>query len=568
MLLAVLTVGLYQRPFFLVARDRIFFGWSLLLLFISRLPSILYAGELNTDESQMITHALTLLQNPVYWSSVDGTTIGPIDCYILMWPAAFGLPITYLTARLTGTLLIGLALWYLFAAWRLVVPPVSARLGLVLLVLFFSYTTHFDFLHYSSELVSLCLLAVSWHYLIHFWLRTDFSLFRHNWLIAGLLIGCVPFAKLQCVPPAALMAMGLVWALFRYNDFKWRAVDRQFWWLSAGFFLPAIFFVGICIYHGVLGRFYTFYIQANLFNYSELNRELYPATQWPTWKRLSRLPDFFRSEMTFFYFVLLSATLSMLAFAVLIVNRQRLSDIKQWVGFWSIAWLGFSLYSVVKPGTEFTHHLLILVLPLGWMIGIVVEKLVANQMICRLAVVPILFLGTNLLCWFNVFINYRYDPATAHHYLYALQNRAEYPKTAVSNILLKYARPNDCLVVWGWNLRYHVEAQLAQGTSENHSFRSILPHPLRQAYQQKYLEDITTNQPAFFIDATGPNSLFMNDTTMYRNERFAALGTYIAKRYRLVDTVDQVRIYLRNDRFTLDRPALPPVRPVTASQRF
>jgi hypothetical protein len=257
-LLIFLIFNLSNRLPFFIVRDNYFLGLSLLLLFISRLPSILYQEQLNVDESQMIAQALTLLQNPVYWYSVDGTTIGPINSYLLIWPGFFGLPITYLTARLTGIILISLTLWLLFAGFRLIAAQTTARFGLLLLVLFFSYTTHFDFLHYSSELASLVFVAAGWYYFLQFCRQTSFSINRRNWLIAGILIGCVPFAKLQNVPSAALIASGIITNLFYFQRVKFWPINKQLVLFLCGLLVPAGLFLAMCFYHGILDRFYIF----------------------------------------------------------------------------------------------------------------------------------------------------------------------------------------------------------------------------------------------------------------------------------------------------------------------
>ncbi|MEZ4905561.1 MAG: hypothetical protein R2822_29255 [Spirosomataceae bacterium] len=68
----------YQELLFLLA--------AFLLVIFMRLPILVFNQEINPDESQMIAHALTLKQFPVYWQSVDGTTIGPLDNYLLVFP--------------------------------------------------------------------------------------------------------------------------------------------------------------------------------------------------------------------------------------------------------------------------------------------------------------------------------------------------------------------------------------------------------------------------------------------------------------------------------------------------
>ena len=79
--------------------DRTYLVLGIVLLVFMRLPVIVFNRELNQDESQMLSHAITLLQDPVYWRSVDGTTIGPLDNYLLVLPKLLGFQLDYSAAR-------------------------------------------------------------------------------------------------------------------------------------------------------------------------------------------------------------------------------------------------------------------------------------------------------------------------------------------------------------------------------------------------------------------------------------------------------------------------------------
>ena len=72
-------------------QEFLFLVASGILVIMMRLPIIIFNQEINPDESQMIAHALTLRQYPIYWQSVDGTTIGPLDNYALLLPSFFSI---------------------------------------------------------------------------------------------------------------------------------------------------------------------------------------------------------------------------------------------------------------------------------------------------------------------------------------------------------------------------------------------------------------------------------------------------------------------------------------------
>ncbi len=128
------------------------------------------------------------------------------------------------------------------------------------------------------------------------------------------------------------------------------------------------------------------------------------------------------------------------------------------------------------------------------------------------------------------------------------ENATSLPKSPVVRELLSFATPPDRMVVWGWQCRYYVEAQLAQGTAENHSVRCIFQHPLQEVYRERYLSDIMRTKPAVFLDAVGKNSSWVQDVATQGHETFPKLADYIAKHYRYKGMIDGTRLYVRVDR--------------------
>ncbi|GAB2563913.1 hypothetical protein [Spirosoma aerophilum] len=549
-LITFLSYHVAPKPDSFSLNDRWFFGLAIVGLLIARLPSIFFADLLNVDETQMIAEALTLLQDPVYWRSVDGTTIGPINSYLLAWPGLLHLPITYVTCRLTAIALLGLTSWLLFTAMREWLSPVSSRLSLLVFMLFLWFTTYFDYLHCSSELPALPIIAYCWLMLVRLYKRpTYFKGKPINWLMTGFLAGLIPFIKLQAVPIIAIIVLALVVRLANQSTRKpfFSATNKPLGLVLAGGLLPSLLVIAWATLLGVTDRMFVFYFKSNLFNYSEYYKDLYPNTQLPIWSKLARLPSFFAAEPTFGHYVWLCLLATSLAIAWRLYGQHQLTTAHKWLIGWSLCWLGMACYAVAMPATEYGHHLWFVLLPLTWLLSLAVQELLANWkslsinrgLLVAITIVPSLL---------QVAAVHQAGIKEANYYLYQLAHQQTARMNPVSSIISSRALPGDRLVVWGWQNRYHVDTQLPQGTSENTSFRSMYPHSLRQAYRHKYLTDILSSQPTFFLDATGPNSLFMSDTTRYRFENFKPLAHYIATHYQLVGQLDHVRIYQRTDR--------------------
>ena len=95
----------------------------------------------------------------MFYRSVDTGTSGALNIYPLTLPALLGGTISYVSARLLGWILLSGTFALLYLAF---LPLIGTNLAQLALLPLFSCTLlfgHFEFLHYSSERVSLFLLA-------------------------------------------------------------------------------------------------------------------------------------------------------------------------------------------------------------------------------------------------------------------------------------------------------------------------------------------------------------------------------------------------------------------------
>ena len=141
--------------------DWLFSAVILLFVIAWRWPYYFESFEFNPDESQLIAGAATLAHDPVFWRSVDGTTSGPLNFFALLPLHFIGLPLDYFSARLTSSLLGVIALVSCYQLFRSFAAPTAARLAILPAVLFFGTTTDGNFLHYSSEQVSVALMGLA-----------------------------------------------------------------------------------------------------------------------------------------------------------------------------------------------------------------------------------------------------------------------------------------------------------------------------------------------------------------------------------------------------------------------
>lgn len=494
------------------------------LVILMRLAVVIFNQEINPDESQMVAHALTLRQYPVYWQSVDGTTIGPLDNYVLLIPSLFRLTLDYISARLVGLFCVLGSLWFFYQSVKNFFTASVARLALLPPLFLVAFTQDADFVHYSSEQLPVFLLNLG------LWLLSRLfrdcksgrvaALLGMFWL--GFVLGMSPFAKIQVVPQAAVVGLFSLVFTFQPKNFFRNAVAL----IIGGFTFPLLTIAWAAVY-GVLDDFWDFYVLGNL---------IYAGGS-SVMDSILRIPSFFAKSPDFLVF-LISLVLSSLV-AIFFPKRTQGNESKTPVGiiFFAGLWLLTSLYAATKSGNDFVHYLNLCIYPFGLTGTLFIDKSFKNQQISSLTALLI------LLPFASVFGYKILKHQPLNVYVSTAEHRVRVSK--VSKLIMQHATSRDRLAVWGWMCRYHVETQMPQGTAENHSERCIYPHPMREKYYQRYLADLEHNRPKVFVDAV-PNSLWLNDRTTHAHEAFPELNEFITKNYHLVGETEQTRVYIRN----------------------
>ena len=249
--LAAVLIMVCLRPKF----NQLFLLLGLLLIVAMRLPVVVFNHELNPDESQIISHALTLRQNPVFWQSVDGTTIGPLDIYILSFVKIFGGNIDYSTAHATALGCSLVSLLFFFLSVRNLFNESIAKISILPVAFFLAFTQETDFVHYTSEQVPLVLLTVS------LWLSSiiykDSTQKWHIFLL-GFTLGMIPFAKLQASVQAVYLGVVIFFVLLQRHQNK-----NIFIFILGGLSFPILVFMFLTLF-GLLPSFIEFYIRGNL----------------------------------------------------------------------------------------------------------------------------------------------------------------------------------------------------------------------------------------------------------------------------------------------------------------
>lgn len=516
--------------------DGVLLALSFGIFFLLRLPTLVYNREINPDESQMITQGRTLAIDPVYFRSVDGTTIGPLDSYALIIPSWIGLAYDYISARLMGSLLIAIGLFFLFKTARLWFGQLPARLALLPLLFVLGLTQNGDLLSYCSELVPLCLLSIGTWLLarIDHRARPSYGLL----FLLGLVVGMVPLGKLQGAPVTAVLGLFASIIVLRQST-SWVTKIIQLVVIGFGAAVCPVAFIGMAWANGLYDDFWLFYIEGNLRYGGNTSH----------WKNILNFHQHIAKGEEFGWLLLFSALLIAFALIRYFTLRHRLILSGTWAV--RLGFIGFSFvaafYAVTRTGTEFVHYFFFMVGPvflllaLGWKIGLIHQRKLVSQWVP--VAVTVLFLG--LIVGKSVLNYARHIPLNA--YPNDISGFST-PQPPIVQQIRKYAKEGEPLVVWGWRCDYYVSAKMPQGTAENHSERCVFVSPMTPVYQRRYLNDFLRSVPPVFVDAVGSQNTWLTDRKTQGYETIKPLAAFVQARYKYMGLYNDARLYVRKDR--------------------
>ena len=523
-----------------VLHPAIFALVAIIALLAFRWPGLAAGPMRNPDETQLGAGAMTYWRDPVPWRSVDMHTSGPFNAYFL-WPALlFDGRIDYVGLRLAALFAHGTAALACYGLLRRFTSDGIARLGMLPLLGFVAFNSVWEFVQYSSEQPSFCLLAVA------AWLVADACMLEklserarsRRLILAGLCLGCLPLAKAQAVALGlAVGGLGLV-AAWSIPIAPPGPRIRRVLTLAAGAILPAALLSAWVILYGQGAQAYLAYIESN---------RVYVAGHVED--RMKMLRDFYAlyvsSDFVFKPFFL--GMLGLAAAAIFGGGLVRPQTRRLLWSAWGLAAVG--LWTVIYPGRIFWHYLHFLVLPLAWLGGLslaagfcLAEIRVPVRWSARVrwglaATVAALILGPQILT--------RMQEPPLVGTLREAQDHSMHP---VSRRLQELARPGDTLVIWGWAPRFHVESGLAQGARDAQSEPEIAPGPMNQFYRDRMMWDLRKHPPAFFVDAIADDGFIYTVHSLFGPQIFPELAAWISANYRLVEDLDGYRIYARNNR--------------------
>ncbi|MEI6713445.1 MAG: hypothetical protein WCO60_06815 [Verrucomicrobiota bacterium] len=512
---------------------RLFFVLLAIAFPLWRWCSLTYNGEINVDESMVLTQALKYQDDLMPWRAVVADAGGPLNTWVLFWAKPLGLGFGYLTARLTGLfLMFALSTLTVLTLGELLRKKHALLFSIPLLTLLLG-TLNLDFLHFSSEQFPAAICAGV------LWLL--FKQFKHpeKWraYTIGALCGALPFTKIQVVPGAFfLFFMGLSLPFLRK---KFRADLKQNTILLAtgGLSIPALILIPVAI-SGVWSDFIHFYIRFAIGYKNNVNKPLDFS--------ILTLGDIGYTVLLFGSLLLIFAT------AIFLFGKTLTSKPKQRpvilhrfvVALGLTGYFASLVYAVIKSGFGFPHYLMFLLAPTlvmgaAWIAILTTSRPFQKTPATLLRYALLIFTGVMAIQLTNFSIK---NARFLSNWGQEVHPVAEFLKTRCT--------ASDHIAIWGWASKLNVLTQMPPATRFAHTAAVTDPSPEFNRHRETFIADLQASRPKVFLDAVDEFRWYSwPPGVAARHTMIPELSTWIFKNYDFVTEIQTapnklpVRIY-------------------------
>lgn len=518
----------------------LFVAVILLLVAWARFPGISLSALGNPDESFWITTAAVFRVDPRPWLAVDTTTGGPLTPVPLMVAGWLWGEIGWGVARVAAitTSMLMVALMYLAVSVQF--GGRIARFAVLPLVLTVAFMRdEWNLLSFNGEIVGNLLIAAG--------LLADAILSRRLTgdsdrepglaiVSLGLILGLVPWVKLQVVPIAAVIGVLRLYDLVRRKRWTLSSV------LIAAGLAPTVLFVAYLGATGAVSDFWISYVLHN-FHYAR-----------------SGLSGMFGGDVVPFSRVLLTYPFEALR------RPELLPAILVPVGLLIVAGVGWvrnhrrpagevsaallltvvAAYTTIQTRQVFGHYLLLLLPPLTLLTAALLAELLQAGPVDRLRPRDRRVVLAFVVFGFVV-------PAVLlpgrHNDAFDVDRRSLTPASsfeAVTEAIREFTDSGDRVAIWGWAAPIWITTGTLPGTRDVHTARQLLPGELQPYFVDRFATDMAERQPILFVDAVAMISHF-SDVSKFGHHNFDSVRRVVDTDFRLVAEVDGVRVFLRRE---------------------
>lgn len=495
-----------------------------------RLPALLFNLPLNPDESQMLAQGLTLTVDPLVYRSVDPTTSGPINSYLLSLIHLLGFQLDFRVTHILSWLITLTSIYFLYKALKYIFPKYISQVAIIPTVAFFNFTQNPDYINYYSEGIANILLSYGICQIARW---TNYKKITYPELVGfGIALALIVLCKMQALPLAFVLGVWGLGLLYMFQQNNWLTYASV---LSMSVISVWGSWLLYMYLNGLLNDFFLYYITAN----AQLKMHFSDKSYRSAWYLFIRFPKiiFKRGiDLNYWFFPFLALGVAFIAthFSKTAIKKMILKNNYFWVGL--TAYFAMVVAVIIRTGSFFPHHFLYFLLPCSLFTGFFIHQLSAFSSHWRW-----LSLSTQLIF---MLIGLLHIVNNEDINMYKTAHSRQKEMSSISKAILTFAKPGDYLAVWGWSCEYYVETQMPQGINENHSVRAAMQHPLQKAYYDRYIRDLQRTRPKVFVDAMTSRTRWMRDPKKYGHQNYPELAKFVADNYVFKAEIDSVKIYV------------------------
>ena len=510
----------HQPNFKWLVRASIFL--QLLLLFYARLPIIVFNEALNLDENVFITGAMTLAKSRLYWDSVDGSTSGPFNIYIITaFCEIFKQPYDYISVRIIGILLLIGSFLFSFLSLKILFSTPTALLSLFPATTYLGLIRHWDFFNFSSEQLPIFLISVMLYYFAKIYANKG-STHKLDVFVYGFIAGAIIYTKLQAIPIAFCLALCGYWLIYqkRRNNFL---INTVILIISGSINTLVVVLVGY--YYQFLDKIWILYFKNNL-SYGRESRTIVHSI-------FISLSDphnifiriiFLLSVLLLFYYTLLKKQFKPNTLSIMLI-------------LFTVS----SIFSVYKTGFIFHHYLLFLIFPSVFLFALLLNEIFQSSK-------KILKIGISALATFYLLLQTQ-TVVLSNNFVSANKPQRPLSISKTGKQILKYSHSHEPLIIWGGGEhgRLYLETKRIQGIRWSNSHWGMYSESLQKNFQKEFIAELKAKPFPVFIDTHPTKNTFMTrDKLGYETNK--ELKEYIDSKYQLIGEFDEQRVFVHKER--------------------
>lgn len=478
--------------------------------------------ELDVDTSTWISSAIsTAHSDRPLWTLLNYSDSRPLTVLPLAVAEMAGINVDWALADGIGVMLWVATLTFVFLMFKHWFSSARSFLFTAPLLFFQAFHLWPGFMTYNSEHVCILMLTVGFWAVIKL---KDSAYSSWCYFLLGLWLGLLPFAKFQTIPMGLVLALFLVFFLFKTQQWK------RLLALIGGGVLPLLLVNGYYYHYDQLGTFWNDYFWSYYYySFSTVHSKLETSNRFSplTIGRFVFQPAATRVFWAVQVVLILTGVVQFLRFPArrVVVSRSVMGL--------AVGVALVSLYAVLQAGNPFDHYLLFLFVPSVVLAGF-----------CSLYFSPKTFSSLWTVALLAIALE-------------GVRNVVAFPLGAVpklpkSDAMIRKAIqanifPNETMTIWGYADRFFVYEHLPAGNRLPHSYWIYTKSPLQTHRQRELIDDLDQNKPALFMDAmVAPvSTIYVPDNVNYRHEKFPIIAKYVREHYTLVDVVKGARFYRR-----------------------